>query len=66
MKDRLRDGDIDQGAYDKFQDKLTKAKDKLAKLRDQEKEFEEKFARKEIDQGAYDKFIKNLKMRKTK
>lgn len=60
MKDRLRDGDIDQGAYDKFQDKLTKAKDKLAKLRDQEKEFEEKFARKEIDQGAYDKFRKKL------
>ena len=60
MKDRLRDGDIDQGAYDKFQDKLTKAKDKLGKLKDQEKEFEEKFARKEIDQGAYDKFRKKL------
>ena len=55
MQDRLRDGDIDRQAYDKFKDKLTKSREALEKLKDKQTEMQEKLSRGEIDQGAYDK-----------
>ena len=36
LSDQLRDGDIDKAAYDKFQDKLTKARDRLTELKKQQ------------------------------
>lgn len=60
MQDRLRDGDIDQKAYDKFQEKLNKSREKLEKLKDEQDNMREKLSRGEIDQGAYDKFREKL------
>lgn len=58
--ERFKNGEIDQGAYDKFRDKLTKAKDKLKELKSQQEETEAKFKSGEIDQGKYEKFCKSV------
>lgn len=65
MQDRLRDGDIDRQAYDKFKDKLTKSREALEKLKDKQTEMQEKLSRGEIDQGAYDKFMQKVEKAET-
>ena len=65
MQDRLRDGDIDRQAYDKFKDKLTKSREALEKLKDKQTEMQEKLGRGEIDQGAYDKFMQKVEKAET-
>ena len=65
MQDRLRDGDIDRQAYDKFREKLTKSREALEKLKDKQTEMQEKLSRGEIDQGAYDKFMQKVEKAET-
>lgn len=56
ISDQLRDGDIDKAAYDRFQDKLTKARNKLSDLKKQQEDVEQQFKKGEIDRDAYTKF----------
>lgn len=60
FKERFKNGEIDNGAYDKFQEKLTKSKNVLAILKSQQEQYEAKFKSGEIDQGKYDKFCKSV------
>ena len=60
FKERFKNGEIDNGAYDKFQEKLTKSKNVLAILKSQQEHYEAKFKSGEIDQGKYDKFCKSV------
>lgn len=60
LKDQLKDGNIDQKAYDKFQEKLKNSRDKLQELYNKQNEFEKALADGSIDQGQYDKFKKEV------
>lgn len=60
LSEQLRDGDIDKAAYDKFQEKLTKARDRLTDLKKQQEAVEAQFRSGEIDKAAYDKFTASV------